>query len=106
LFRRAGAGVAFAVHEHNFQRSRVAAIDYFLSGAGGKLREDPPHDFAAAHTVAWSAQSHLLHVHVDGARMTVTPFAGLTPDGRPHPMTALDPHNHVVEVPFEVVLTR
>ena len=102
LFRRAGVRVAFAGHEHNFQLSRADGIDYFLSGAGGKLREEPPKNFADAHTVAWSAQSHLLHVHVDGEAMTVTPYAGLTPDGRPHPMTAQDTHNQVLEVPFVV----
>ena len=102
LFRRAGVRVAFAGHEHNFQLSRADGIDYFLSGAGGKLREEPPEHFGSAHTVAWSAQSHLLHVRVDGETMSVTPYAGLTPDGRPHPMTALDPRNGVVEVPFVV----
>jgi hypothetical protein len=104
LFRRAGVRVAFAGHEHNFQLSRVDGIDYFLTGAGGKLREDPPTDFGPAHTVAWSAQSHLLHVHVDGGAMRVTPYAGLTGDGRPHPMTALTPRNGVVDVPFVVEL--
>jgi tartrate-resistant acid phosphatase type 5 len=102
LFRRAGVRVAFAGHEHNFQLSRADGIDYFLTGAGGKLREDPPTEFDAAHTVAWSAQAHLLHVHVDGATMRVTPYAGLADDGRPHPMTALTPRNGVVEVPFTV----
>jgi hypothetical protein len=106
LFRRAGVRVAFAGHEHNFQLSRADGIDYFLSGAAGKLREDPPDGFDAAHTVAWSAQSHLLRVHVDGPTMTVTPFAGLTPDGRPHPMTAQDPRDRVLEVPFEVTVAR
>jgi tartrate-resistant acid phosphatase type 5 len=91
----------FAGHEHNFQLSRADGIDYFLSGAGGKLREEPPHDFAAAHTVAWTAQAHLLQVDVDGDTMTVTPFAGLV-DGVPHPMTAWTPTNQVVEVPFRV----
>jgi tartrate-resistant acid phosphatase type 5 len=106
LFQRAGVRVAFAGHEHNFQLSRRDGIDYFLSGAGGKLREDPPEKFVSAHTVAWAAQSHLLHVRVDGGTMTVTPIAGLTPDGRPHPMTAQDPQDRVVEVPFEVTVDR
>jgi hypothetical protein len=106
LFRRSGVRVAFAGHEHNFQLSRTDGIDYFLSGAAGKLREEPPRAFVAAHTVAWSAHSHLLHAHVDGGTMTVTPFAGLTPDGRPHPMTAQDPRDRVLEVPFEVTATR
>jgi tartrate-resistant acid phosphatase type 5 len=102
LFRRAGVRVAFAGHEHNFQLSRADGVTYVLSGAGGKLREEPPTNFTSAHTVAWSAQSHLLHVHVDGAAMTVTPYAGLSPDGRLHPMTAQDTGNRVVEVPFVV----
>jgi tartrate-resistant acid phosphatase type 5 len=105
-FRRSGVRVAFAGHEHNFQLSRAGGIDYFLTGAGGKLREEPPTGFSEAHTVAWSAQSHLLHVRIDSARMTVTPYAGLTPDGRPHPMTALDRRNGVVEVPFQVDVDR
>jgi hypothetical protein len=103
LFRRAGVRVVFAGHEHNFQLSRADGISYFLSGAGGKLREEPPHDFAAAHTVAWTAQAHLLHVRIDGGTMTVTPYAGLV-DGEPHPMTAYTPQNRLVEVPFTVTL--
>ena len=93
LFQRSGVRVAFAGHEHNFQLSRADGIAYFLSGAGGKLREEPPQNFADAHTEAWSAQSHLLHVHVDDESMTVTPYAGSDPYGRPHPMTAQDTHN-------------
>ena len=85
----AGVRVAFAGHEHNFQLSRADGIDDFLFGAGGKLREEPPEHFVPAQTVAWSAQSHLLLVRVDGETLSVTPYAGLTPDGRPHPMTAL-----------------
>jgi hypothetical protein len=102
LLRRAGVRAAFAGHEHNFQLSEADGVSYFLSGAGGKLREEPPHDFAAAHTVAWAAQAHLLFVQIDGETMTVTPFAGLDEDGSPHPMTALTTRNQVVEVPFTV----
>ena len=101
VFRRAGVRAVFAGHEHNFQVSSADGITYFLSGAGGKLREEPPQDFAAAHTVAWSAQAHLLRVRVDGETMTVTPLAGLV-DGAPHLMTAFTPENAVVEVPFTV----
>ena len=102
LFQRAGVRAAFAGHEHNFQLSRADGIAYFLSGAGGKLREEPPQNFAAAHTEAWSAQSHLLHVHVDGESMTVTPLRRAHPGRAPHPMTAQDTHNRVLEVPFVV----
>ena len=78
----------FAGHEHNFQLSRADGIDYFLSGRAASFARSRRTDFAAARTVAWSAQSHLLHVHLDGETMTVTPYAGLTTDGWPHPMTA------------------
>ncbi len=105
LFRRAGVRAAFAGHEHNFQLSRVDGISYFLSGAGGKVREDRPEGFAAAGTVAWAMQSHLLLAHIDGPAMTVTPIAGLGPDGQPEPMTAVAPDGGVVEVPFEVTAT-
>ncbi len=104
MFQRAGVRVAFAGHEHNFQLSRVDGIDYFLSGAGGKVREDPPDGFDAAGTVAWAAQSHLLLAHLDGPTMTVTPIAALDPDGEPEPMTALSPDHRLVEVPFVVSL--
>ncbi|MDK3255012.1 metallophosphoesterase [Blastococcus capsensis] len=102
LFRRSGVHAAFAGHEHNFQLSRVDGIDYFLTGAGGKVREQPPEDFEAAHTVAWAAQSHLLLARVDGDTLAVTPYASLGEDGEPQPMTALTPDNLVVEVPFVV----
>ncbi|MCZ2807106.1 metallophosphoesterase family protein [Modestobacter sp. VKM Ac-2983] len=101
-FRRAGVRAAFAGHEHNFQLSRVDGIDYFLSGAGGQLRDDPPTDFAGAGTVAWAAQSHVLLAEIDGGRLVVTPFSGIAEDGRLQPMTALSPGDEVVEVPFVV----
>ncbi|WP_249522144.1 purple acid phosphatase family protein [Modestobacter marinus] len=101
-FRRAGVRAAFAGHEHNFQLSEVDGISYFLSGAGGQLREDPPTEFADAGTVAWAVQSHVLLAEVDGDRLTVTPLSGLTEDGRPQPMTALSRDGEVVEVPFVV----
>ncbi|SEL95284.1 Calcineurin-like phosphoesterase [Blastococcus sp. DSM 46786] len=102
LFRRSGVRAVFAGHEHNFQVSRADGIDYFLSGAGGQLREEAPRDFEAAHTVAWAAQSHLLLAAVGGDTLTVTPYAALGADGEPEAMTALGPDNRVVEVPFVV----
>ena len=102
LFRRAGVGVAFAGHEHNFQLSRVDGVDYVLSGAGGQLREQPPEGFAAAGTVAWAAQAHLLLASVVGAEMTVTPVAGVDRDGELQPVTPRAPDGRLVEVPFTV----
>jgi len=106
LFQRAGVRVAFAGHEHNFQLSEVDGISYFLSGAGGKVREDPPDGFEAAGTVAWAAQSHVLLAQIDGESMTVTPIASLDSGGAPQPMTAISPSTRVVEVPFVVSLDQ
>ncbi|MGY1721292.1 metallophosphoesterase [Blastococcus sp. SYSU DS0552] len=102
LFARAGVRVAFAGHEHNFQLSRVDGIHYFLSGAGGQLREEPPEQFGPAGTVAWAAQAHLLLARVAGDTLTVTPLAAIGADGHPEPMTPQAPDGAVVEVPFEV----
>ena len=102
LFRRAGVRAAFAGHEHNFQLSRVDGIHYFLSGAGGQLREDAPGGFVEAGTVAWAAQAHLLLVRTTGDRMTVVPLAGVDPDGTPERMIPQAPDSTVVEVPFVV----
>ena len=102
LFSGAGVRAAFAGHEHNFQLSRVDGIDYFVSGAGGQLREDRPEGFGPAGTVAWAAQAHLLHGRVDGDTLTVVPLAGVGPDGTPERMTAQAPDGSVVEVPFVV----
>ena len=38
LFERSGVKVVFSGHEHNFQHSRTDGIDYFVSGAAGKVR--------------------------------------------------------------------
>ena len=45
LFERSGVKVMFSGHEHNFQHSHVDGIDYFVTGAAGKLRRTPPDDF-------------------------------------------------------------
>ena len=41
-FRDAGVRVMFSGHEHNFQHSQVDGIDYFVTGAAGKLRRGRP----------------------------------------------------------------
>jgi len=38
LFERSGVKVMFSGHEHNFQHSHADGIDYFVTGAAGKLR--------------------------------------------------------------------
>lgn len=102
LFHRAGVRAAFAGHEHNFQLSRADSISYVLTGAGGKVREEPPSGFTAAGTVAWAAQSHCLLVEIAGDRLAITPMAAVGPDGDLEAMTALSPDREIVSPPFLV----
>ena len=102
LFDSAGVRLVLAGHEHNFQVSEVGGRTYVVSGAGGKVREDVPEGFGDAGTTAWAAQAHLLLVEVRPERIEVTPVSGLLPDGGLHLMTALSPHNDVVDPPFVV----
>jgi tartrate-resistant acid phosphatase type 5 len=80
-FRASGVRVMFSGHEHNFQHSQVDGVDYFVSGAAGKLRRGRPNRFEAAATVSWSDTPHFLLVTIDGRRMTVRAIGELV-DGR------------------------
>jgi hypothetical protein len=77
LFARGGARVVFSGHEHNFQHSQHQGIDYFVTGAGSKVRKGSPHDFERAHTVAWSDNPHFLLVTIEGQEMRVRPIGEL-----------------------------
>ena len=70
-FRDAGVRVMFSGHEHNFQHSNSDGIDYFVTGAAGKLRRGRPNAFEEARTVSWSDSPHFLLVTIDGSRMSV-----------------------------------
>ena len=98
LFHRAGVRVVFSGHEHNFQYARERDVHYFVSGAGAKLRPEPPTGFDAAHTRAWAAQGHFLLVQIRGAEMRVTPVARAH-DGRLEPI-ALNPVGSAVPIPI------
>ena len=71
LLSRGGVRAMFNGHEHNFQHSHHDGIDYFVSGAGSKVRKGAPDKFARAHTVSWSDYAHFLLVTIDGNTMTV-----------------------------------
>jgi hypothetical protein len=71
LFEAGGVRACFSGHEHNFQHSRWNGIDYFVSGAGSKVRRLEPRGFADAHTESWSSDCHFLLVTIHGDRMTV-----------------------------------
>jgi tartrate-resistant acid phosphatase type 5 len=74
LFARGGVRVVFSGHEHNFQHSRHHGIDYFVTGAGSKVRRGAPGGFDRAHTVSWSDNAHFLLVTIDGGEMRVKPI--------------------------------
>jgi hypothetical protein len=61
----------FNGHEHNFQHSHHDGIDYFVTGAGSKVRHGSPNRFDEAHTVTWADSSHFLLVTIDGDTMRV-----------------------------------
>lgn len=71
LFERAGVRACFSGHEHNFQHSAWNGIDYFVSGAGSKIRRRRPRRFEEAHTQSWSGECHFLLVTIAGDSMTV-----------------------------------
>src|SRR6185436_7704368 len=71
LFQRSGVKAVFSGHEHNFQHSHADGIDYFITGAAGRLRRSVPDQFAEAHTVTWATECHFLLVDVSGDKMTV-----------------------------------
>ncbi len=71
LLARGGVRAMFSGHEHNFQHSHHEGIDYFVSGAGSKVRKGSPDKFDSAHTVSWSDFAHFLLVTIDGDTMTV-----------------------------------
>ena len=71
LFESANVRVVLSGHEHNFQHSQVNGVDYFVTGAAGKIRKERPNSFKDAHTVSWSSTCHFLLVTVDGERMVV-----------------------------------
>jgi predicted phosphodiesterase len=102
LFDQGGVRLVLAGHEHNFQISETDGRTYVVSGAGGKLREEVPKGFESAYTTAWAAQTHLLLVELEPDEARLTPISGLTSQGRPHPMTALSPHNQIRRPPFRV----
>jgi tartrate-resistant acid phosphatase type 5 len=70
-FEAAGVRACFSGHEHNFQHSRWNGIDYFITGAGSKIRSGAPSRMKDAHTVSWASVCHFLLVSIAGDRMTV-----------------------------------
>ena len=102
LFEASGVRACFSGHEHNFQHSRWQGIDYFVSGAGSKIRRRVPDRFVDAHTETWSGEYHFLLVTIDGTTMTVRALAD-GPDGTPMDIPRLTPAGDVVQGPITVI---
>ncbi len=104
LYRRAGVRLVLSGHEHNFQHGRVDGIDYLVSGAAGKLEEDPPTRWDDGGTMGWASTPHCLLVEVDADRIVVTPYGSTEEGGEPRPIRVLDRAGH--EVDARIVLER
>jgi len=70
-FEQGGVRLCFSGHEHNFQHSHVNGIDYFVTGAGSKVRLGTPDRMDEARTVSWAARCHFLLVTIDGTQASV-----------------------------------
>jgi hypothetical protein len=102
LFEEGGVRACFSGHEHNFQHSRVNGIDYFVSGAGSKVRRSTPHGFEKAHTESWSGEVHFLLATIDGAQMTVRAI-GESPDGSITDIPRLTPEGEPIQGPMTII---
>jgi len=104
LFTRAGVKVLFSGHEHNFQHSHTGGIDYFITGAAGKLRRVPPDEFVQAHTVTWATECHFLLAHIAGDKMTVRALGEIDRDDQePADITRHDPEGRPHVGPIEIL---
>jgi tartrate-resistant acid phosphatase type 5 len=102
IFERSGVKAVFSGHEHNFQYSRVAGINYFITGAGGKVRLAPPSHFAAAQTTCWAASGHFVIVEVTADQMVVTPMATLGATAELAELMTFDPAGSPVAMPIVI----
>lgn len=104
LFQDAGVKAMFSGHEHNFQHSRYAGVDYFVTGGAGKVRRGKPDrdNFEAAHTVSWAGTFNFLIVTVERDTMIVRPFTER--EGRPEPLERLTPLGASVVEPVKITL--
>ena len=76
-------------------------IDYFVSGAGSKIRRRAPRWFEDAHTETWSGECHFLLVTIDGTTMTVRAI-GESGDGAVADIPRRRPAGEMVQGPIVV----
>ncbi|HYE89183.1 MAG TPA: metallophosphoesterase [Vicinamibacterales bacterium] len=105
LFERSGVRVMFAGHEHNFQHSRSARLDHFVTGAAGKVRRAKPDGFGPAYTQSWSTACHFLLGHIEGRSMTVRAIGTIDePSASPGDIERFDTRGHPVTGAIQIHL--
>jgi hypothetical protein len=102
LFEAGGVRACFSGHEHNFQHSRWNGIDYFVSGAGSKIRSGTPGRMEEAHTVSWAPTCHFLLVTVDHETMTVRAIGEEEDGGLVTDIERFDPRGQRLRGPMHV----
>jgi hypothetical protein len=102
IFKRSGVKAVFSGHEHNFQHSRFEGINYFITGAGGKVRPERPSNFEDAHTIGWAASANFLIVKVTTDQMVVTPMAVLDATGELAELVTFDPGDSQAALPIVI----
>ncbi|HEX8163970.1 MAG TPA: metallophosphoesterase [Pyrinomonadaceae bacterium] len=80
-FGRAGVRLVLSGHDHDFQHNRLGGVNYFVTGAAGKLNEDEPGKSTQAERVSWAGEYHFLLVTIDGRRATIRALGALDGDG-------------------------
>ena len=71
LLQRSGVRLVLSGHEHNFQHNHRDGIEYIISGAAGKLREERPGRLEEVGNRSWAAEGHFLIVDVDVERIVL-----------------------------------
>jgi tartrate-resistant acid phosphatase type 5 len=103
LFKKARVRMVFSGHQHNFQHNRSEGIEYFVTGAGGKLSKFTPNKFKKAGTDSWCAANHFLIVTIDGKKARVKPIGGIIGDELSE-ISRLSPQHETVNGAIEVAL--
>jgi predicted MPP superfamily phosphohydrolase len=101
LFEKGRVQAVFSGHEHNFQVSernaRSRGIRFFVTGAGGELRDqEVVSNQENANIAGWAPQNHFLLVEIERNEMKVTPLGF-------EPVTVRKPDGSAMEKPVVVL---
>jgi predicted MPP superfamily phosphohydrolase len=66
LFKRYGVSVAFSGHDHIYERTNLQqGIQYFVSGAGGKVRSGDVDKKSGITAASFDADNHFMVIEID-----------------------------------------